>query len=426
MVQIAVSRQQPPVLGNGVYYKDLKFRDQATFIRELTDWVGGFVSRHRAANLIMEAGGIDEVIQHMKHAPTSLNLQGKTWRVYVDFYWGRTAKMQWWVSGVSFYIVDTTRNISQAQLSATRERLREKAELRQAMAGIPARKAYFELEKFSSDFDGDLAKGKRAFQVLVDEAYEVGKEIAKMPANPIGPDPNDPKSILWATAGAIIGVGTGEVIGGLQRAGSTVARNAATGEVMKHSLQALGYEAREIFDATQKAIELGDKVKGRMIDNNAVAALADLVEIGLSLSKFAGPFAPFASVIIGSFIDFINANQAGPVSRIRSHMYACYAAGFVDGLISESTTKLDRPGDEVFYKLGQKRATKFQAEPRYNVQVAMMEYVLRQPMGEWSLNPMFAGSPPFPSAYIRYWSPDMLKRAIILKLCRPKYLYKDN
>ena len=425
MGQISVSRQQPPKLGNGVYHKDFEFRDQATFIRELTDWIGAFVTRFRAGNLIMEAAGLDDVINHMKHAPVSMALGGKTWKVYVEFFWGRTPKQQWWVTGVGFHIHDSLQNIAAAQLSQTRERLREKYEERQALAGIPARKAYFEIERFSSDFDGDLAKGKRAFGVLVDEAYEVGKEIAKMPTNPIGPDPNDPKSILWATAGAIIGVGTGEVIGGLQRAGSTVARNAATGEVMKHSLQALGYEAREIFDATQKAIELGDKVKGRVIDNNAVAALADLVEIGLSLSKFAGPFAPFASIIIGSFIEILNANQAGHVSRVRSHMYACYAAGFVDGLIYESTTKLDRPGDEVFYKLGQKRASKFGAEPKYNVQLAMMEYVMRQPLGEWNLNPMFTGAPPFPSAYIRYWSPDMLKRAIMLKLCRPKYLYKD-
>jgi hypothetical protein len=427
MGQITVSRQQPPRLGNGVYYKDIPFQSEMQFAIDLTNWVASFVGQRRAMHLVVHASGYEEILQHIKNATTSMNLSakgGRIWRVHVDFFWDRTANKRWLVSGLGLHIQDSSENISAAQLSATRDRLRDKAEERQALAGIPARKAYFEIEKYSNDFDGDLGKGKRAFQVLVDEAYEVGKEIAKMPINPIGPDPNDPKSILWATAGAIIGVGTGEVIGGLQRAGADVARNAATGEVMKHTLEVLGYEAREIYDVTQKAIELGDKVKGRVIDNSGVAALADLIEIGLSLSKFAGPFAPFASIIIGSFIEILNSNQAGHVSRVRSHMYACYAAGFVDGLIYESTTKLDRPGDEVFYKLGQKRASKFRPEPRYNVQIAMMEYVLRQPLGEWNLNPMFAGSPPFPSAYIRYWSPEMLKRAIMLKLCRPKYLYR--
>lgn len=403
MVQIAVSRQQPPKLGNGVYYKDLKFKDQASFIRELTEWVGGFVTRYRAANLVMEAAGLEDVIHHIKHAPISMQLGGKIWRVYIDFYWGRTNKQQWWVNGVGFTIVDTAKNISEAQVAAMKERVRDKAEMRQALAGIPERKAYFELERFSSDFDGDLAKGKRAFQVLVDEAYEVGKSIAKIPANPIGPDPDDPWSILMATAGAVVGVGTGEVIG---------------------ALGDLGYTAREVFEVSQKAVELGDKVRGRIVDNSGVAALADLVEIGLSLSAVAGPFAPFASIIIGSFIEVLNANQAGHVSRIRSHMYACYAAGFVDTLIASSSTKLERPGDHVFYKLGAKRASRFGPEPRYNVQLAMMEYVMRQPLGEWNLNPMFSGTPPFPAAYIRYWSPDMLKRALMLKLCRPKYLYK--
>lgn len=403
MVQIAVSRQQPPKLGNGVYYKDLKFKDQASFIRELTEWVGGFVTRYRAANLVMEAAGLEDVIHHIKHAPISMQLGGKIWRVYIDFYWGRTNKQQWWVNGVGFTIVDTAKNISEAQVAAMKERVRDKAEMRQALAGIPERKAYFELERFSSDFDGDLAKGKRAFQVLVDEAYEVGKSIAKIPANPIGPDPDDPWSILMATAGAVVGVGTGEVIG---------------------ALGDLGYTAREVFEVSQKAVELGDKVRGRIVDNSGVAALADLVEIGLSLSAVAGPFAPFASIIIGSFIEVLNANQAGHVSRIRSHMYACYAAGFVDTLIASSNTKLERPGDHVFYTLGAKRASRFGPEPRYNVQLAMMEYVMRQPLGEWNLNPMFSGTPPFPAAYIRYWSPDMLKRALMLKLCRPKYLYK--
>ena len=425
MGQIKVSLQQPPKLGNGVYYKDLKFKDQNGFIRELTDWISTFVSRHRAPNLILEAAGLEEVIRHIKHAPVSMQLGGKTWRVHVEFFWGRTSNHQWWVSGLGFHIKDSLNNIAAANLAAERERLRDIYEERQALAGIPARKAFFEIEKYSNDFDGDLFRGKAKLNEMVEEVFGLAKEMAKMPTNPIGPDPNDPISILTATLGAAVSVGTGEVIGAAQRAGSVVPRSAlAGGEKMVNTLRALGYEPRYVYEVLHKAAELGDKVKGRISDNSGVAALADLIEIGLSFSTVAGPFAPLASIILGSFIEILIANEASHVSRVRSHMYACYAAGVVDGLILGSPTKLERPGDKVFYELGAKRAAMIKPENKYNLQVALMEYVLRQPIGEWNLNPMFTGKPPFPSAYIRYWSPEMLKRGIMIKLCRPKYLYK--
>lgn len=422
---IGVTQQKPPKLGNGVYHKDLRFRNKETFLTELTDWLSGFVSRHRARNLIMEASGIEEIVKHAQYAPTSMEIGGKTWRIYVEFFWGRTAKKQWWVSGVGFHIHDSAKNIAAAQLAETRERLRDKYEERQALAGIPARKAFFEIEKYSNDFDGDLIRGKGKMNEMVEEVFGLAKEMAKMPTNPIGPDPNNPTAILFATIGAGIGVGTGEAIGAIERAGATVARNRATGEAMNHALTALGYAPREVYEVVKTAVEQGDRVRGRISDNSGVAALADLIEIGLSFSATAGPFAPMVTLILGSFIEILIANEAGHVSRVRSHMYACYAAGVVDALVLGSPTKLERPGDKVFYDLGKKRVGMIKTENKYNVQLAMMEYVMRQPLGEWQLNPMFVGSPPFPSAYIRYWSPEMLKRALVLKLCRPKYLYKS-
>lgn len=71
MGKISVSKQSPPILGHGVYYKDIPYKNEADFVVEITNW-----------------------IDH---------------------------------------------------------------ELRDALAAPSARKMWFEVEKYSSDFDGDLA-----------------------------------------------------------------------------------------------------------------------------------------------------------------------------------------------------------------------------------------------------------------------------
>jgi hypothetical protein len=130
-----------------------------------------------------------------------------------------------------------------------------------------------------------------------------------------------------------------------------------------------------------------------------------------------------ASLIIGSFIEIAIANQAGPVTRVRSHMYVCYVGGVINELVHETSIKLTRAGDSVMYDLGAKQARRISPEQRYNLQLALMEYALRHPIGEWNLNPMYSDKPPFPDAYLRYWSPGMLERALLVQLCKAKYLY---
>jgi hypothetical protein len=425
MGSIKVSHQQPPKLGNGIYYKDIPYLNEQQFVLAVTDWIGGYVSRHRAMHMVVQASGFQEVLKYIQHAPVSMNIAAgpRKWRVHVEFFWGRTADKQWWVTDLGFHINDTVNNIKTANQAIERERLRDIYEEKHAKAGIPARKACFEVETFSNDFDHDLDNGRKITEILIEKAYEVAKELAKMPTNPIGPDPDNPWSILGATVGAVLGVGAGEAMGALEREGANVARNLA-GEPMKHALIALGYAPREVYEVAKTAIELGDRVRGRVADNSGVAALADLVEIGMGLSKIAGPFAPMASIIIGSFIEIANANQAGPVTRVRSHMYVCYVGGIVKELTNETSVKLTRPGDKIFFEYGQKRARKIAREQRYNLQLALMEYALRHPVGEWNLNPMYREKPPFPDAYIRYWSPGMLEQALLVQLCKPDYLYR--
>jgi hypothetical protein len=129
-------------------------------------------------------------------------------------------------------------------------------------------------------------------------------------------------------------------------------------------------------------------------------------------------------IILGSFMSIVIANQAGAVSRVRSHLYVCYVAGVMKEVVNSDTFKPTREGDTVFYELGRKRARKISPERRYDLQLALMEYALRQPIGEWNLNPMYRDKPPFPDAYLRYWSQGMVERSLLVQLCKPAYLYK--
>jgi len=405
MGKISVSKQSPPVLGNGVYYKDIPYKGEADFVVELTNWIGELVSRTRAMHLVVGASGFREIITHIQHAPVTMASAGTSrpqkWRVHVEFFWGRTPDKKWWVTGLGLHIKDSVNRIMTANKAAERERLEDEYERRNAMAEPSARKLWFEVERFSDDFDGDLKNGRAIIEDLIEKVYEIAKEVAKMPVNPIGPNPDDPLSIVLET----FKVGTGTAVSML-------------GE--------LGVVARQGFEVAGQAADSADRMYGRFTDGDAIKGLVDLVELGLTLSKLSGPFAPMFGVILGSFIEIGIANMAGPVTRVRSHMYVCYVGGIMSELVHQTAFKPTRPGDEVMYKLGQKKAKRIGRSQRYNVQLALMEYAMRHPMGQWNMNAMYSGTslPPFPDAYLRYWSPGMLERSLLVQLCKAKYLYK--
>jgi|GEM_PF-1300088 len=402
MGKITVSRQPPPQLGNGIYYKDIPYRSRREFAEEIVNWIAGFVSRSRATHLVVSASGFEDIMRHIEHAPTTMAVPGagaaRVWRVHVEFFWGRTPDRQWWVRGIGLHIKDSMNNIMVADKRAERERLEDEYERRNLKAAPSARKLWFEVEKYSADFDHDLINGKQIVQILIDKVYEVAKEVAKMPVNPIGPDPNDPMSILTETFKA----GVGATIGALKE---------------------LGVTARHGFEVAHQGAELGDKVYGRFKDGDAIKGVVDLIEIGLSLSSVAGPFAPMVSAIIGSFIEIGIANMAGPVTRVRSHMYVCYVGGVLNEIIHQTAIKPTRPGDEVMFKFGAKQAARIGPAQRYNLQLALMTYAFKNPVGEWNLNAMNP-NPTFPDDYLRYWSPAMLERSLLVQLCKAKYLYK--
>jgi hypothetical protein len=69
MGRIKVSRQQPPILGT---HKDIPFQNEQQFVLALTEWIGSFVSRHRAMHLVVQAVGFQEVLNYIQHAPAAI------------------------------------------------------------------------------------------------------------------------------------------------------------------------------------------------------------------------------------------------------------------------------------------------------------------------------------------------------------------
>jgi len=160
MGRIAVSKQAPPILGNGVYFKDIPYKTETDFVSDLTNCIGQYVSRSRALHLVVHASGFQEILRHIQHAPVTMKSAGtnspQVWRVHVEFFWSRTPDQKWWVHGLGLHTKDSVNRIAVSHKSAERERLEDEYEPRNAMAAPSARKMYFEVEKYSADFDGDL------------------------------------------------------------------------------------------------------------------------------------------------------------------------------------------------------------------------------------------------------------------------------
>lgn len=412
MTRIKIAKHKPPVLGNGIYYKDIPFKDEQQFVDALTGWVKSFVSSHRAMHLVMQSPDLPELVAYMRHAPPTMKLfgpEGRTFRVTVDFQWGRSADGGWWVMGLWFSITDRVENIAAARNAVNIERLRDRAEERQAMKGPPARVLYFEAEKHSADFEHDLKLGQYRVADLISDVYGIAKELAKLPTNPIGPDPDDGQSIFFETLKGLIGAGIGGPI---------------------DALTELGLDVRKSYEIAKKAVEIGEKVAGHAKtalkgdDFNKVAALVDLVDIGVMLAK-GNPLTSLGGLILGSMIDIVIANQAGAVSKVRSHMYACFVGGFMREIVNASDVKPQRPGDNVFYDYGKQRAQRLAPNARYYIQLALMHHGLTHPRPGWGLHAMFEDRPPvFPDDYIRHWSESFVEDSFMLQFCKADYLYR--
>lgn len=412
MGKIQVSQRKPPRLGNGIYEKEIPYKDERQFVLELTDWVKTFVTSKRAMHLVMQAPSLADILAHIQHAPATMAIpgpEGRLWRVYISFEWGQTSSKQWWVSGVDFAIRDSEASIAVAQHKIKVEKLKEKAEERAARRGPSTRVLYFEAEKHSKDFGRDVEYGRNRVNDMISEVYGIVKELAKMPTNPIGPDPDDGQAILVETLKGLGGAGTGGTV---------------------DALEMLGYEAGKVYQIAKKAAEAGDKVSGhvktaaRGEDFNKVGALVDLIDIGIML-KGGSPLTALGGVLLGSMLDIAIANQAGPISKVRCHMYACFVGGFMSEVVNSTSVKPERDGDNVFYDYGKRKGRNLTSDSRYYVQLALMHYGLTHPRPGWNLNAMFPDSEPvFPADYIRYWSESFVEDTFLMKFCKPDFLYR--
>lgn len=407
MTRIKISHEHPPVLGDGRYWKDIPYVSDSDFTIKLTNWIATFITAKRAMHLVMTADGYQEILNYIHGAPVNLALPGpggRVWRVYVDFRWGMTHDDHWWVQGIGLTIHDSADNIAEFKQQAEVQRLRDQAEERVLFAGPPPRKAYFPIERYGAGFKGDKENGKKHFEELVDQVTRVVIPLASMPTNPIGPDPNNPRSILISTLTLGVGAATGQIIS---------------------AMKTLGVEAAEALEAAKQTVDAEEAVIAGAREHRLLEPIVDLISIGLEVADMVGPFGPLVTALVGGFIEIAIANQAGPVSRVRSHMYACFVGGVVEELVMSTRVKVRRKGDIVLFDYGKKCVRRLGGPQRYNLQLALMTYAFGQPIGEWSLHPMFEDKPKFPDDYIRYWSPDILERALMTRLCQPDYLYRN-
>lgn len=412
MPKINISRQTPPILGDGVYWKNITYISDMDFTLQLANWIANFVMPQRAMHLVMTADGYNDIIDYIHRAPVDMALpgprDGRTWRVDVDFMWGKTYDGQWWVRGIGLSIHDSVENISEVKRQEEIERIRDRYEQRALLAGPPPRVLWFPIEKYSQDHDQDGIHGKHIMQMLVEKVVDAVVPLARMPTNPIGPNPDDPWSILAATL--------------------TAGASAATGQIIT-ALKDIEPEVGEALDNASIAMTGVAGLEKQLREFAPLEGVVDLIEIGLEVLDLAGPFGPMVGILVGSFIDIAIANQAGPVSRVRSQYYAFYVGGLVHELAKSTRVRPRRKGEWLMYQFGEKQARRLGGPQRYQLQLALMTYAFGRPIGEWSLHPMFsfAGSdkPIFPDDYIRYWSPDILERALMIKLCQPDFLYRN-
>src|SRR5665213_334977 len=159
----------PPILAGGrlengdvVYEQDFTFGGAAAFEASLAAWLGRYVARASVAILMRDADGLRQIISYLENAPPSMSGK-RTIKMYLI--WDRLSNKQWYVEAVGFSLHDGMRNIYQANMTALRQRLIEKAQ-EDALRHPPEWKAYFDISQVSDNYLDDAAEGQRMIDGL--------------------------------------------------------------------------------------------------------------------------------------------------------------------------------------------------------------------------------------------------------------------
>lgn len=146
----------------------------------------------------------------------------------------------------------------------------------------------------------------------------------------------------------------------------------------------------------------------------------DLAEAFTDVATGGGlPFLDLGKMAIGSLLQAVINGDAGNVARVRRLAYYYFMAGFVQvisiGVPAEPKTDFGKK----YYTLGQNEAHKLDPQQRYQVQMALLYYISKNPNSGWRIPTPENWK--FPDDYARNWSPERLADALYNQLYKPKY-----
>jgi hypothetical protein len=388
-----LSHRNPPALTGGevngdevVYHRDIKFSAES-FEAELADWVGRYMTRSRVAVLMRDADGLKEVIDYLKHAPPSMNLDA-TQRIYAHLFFGRTADGGWWVRGLGFSLKDSQTRINATHRAKMRERIEEAAINRAASKPIPEWKLYFVPPRGCGDFAADVKAGTPIVANLIASAHKKAKELEPMLKNPIGPNLDSGADVGKESAKAFLGA---------------------------------------ILPGWIPSAVIGAENEGENVGGGAPAIkyAADAFDMALGILTEGDPLSGFGSIILGSFIEIGIANDAARVARIRGRLYLFYIAGVLSKLINRPRQKSKSKAEQTMFDLGVADAGALTPCGRYQVQLALLHYAATHNVANsWSFQTYMDKGWVFPTHYQLYWSPEMLARSLGWQLAKLQYLIK--
>jgi hypothetical protein len=393
----------PPILQGGrfedgavVYEKELAFGNPSAFEASLAEWLGRYVSRASVAPLMANADGLREVTDYLMHAPTTMSGR-RTIRLHLV--WDKLSNGQWYVEGVGFSLRDSVRNIHVADQARIRERALDAAE-RDARQNIPDWKLYFDIGLVGPNWLQDVAQGEQLLAKQFEAAHEVVKKLEPVMKNPIGPDMDDDKSILWELSKAIIGVGPP------------------------------GY----LLDAF-KAGDAADKVKSNYEAQSGFKAAGDIMDLGLSLA-IDNPVTGLASTILGSFLEIAIANDTARVAKARGRLYMDFVSGWLSKICppaiydpkppprAKNSERATYYTDKLMVEFGAKQSASYSAREKFLVQLALLHFVAtHNTENSWNFQNRMEKNWKFPTHYTAFWSREILARAFIWQFFKGKYRY---
>jgi hypothetical protein len=310
---------------------------------------------------------------------TGMSVGGKQ-TVHAHFDWGRFPDGHWYVRHISFGLNLSAAQMQAARQQATKQRLSDAAELRNA-SHIDLRKVAFPAEDHVDTWLHDIRLGEQIIRSAIERAHEHARQDAKTLENPITP---------VDMALDMVGAGVGK------------------GGAASHGAEKLA-KAYEHIDHAKTGYENAKRWTGEPEQSTGDKALMTGLDV-LSLVPGAGPF---VKTMAGFFFEIAIASDAARVTRLRSRCYVFFVAGYVGQLALTLTGTPQRNLDKKYFDLGTRAAPAPNSPGSYRVQLALLQYAKEHyTAGGWGGLSFKERNWKFPDQYITNWSPEVLARSM--------------